>query len=188
MMASRSGQLEITITFLRSIGLELELESDCHGLHGFLPFIQIREGRLHYSFRTLPSDLLHEAGHLAVLPSEWRRHVSGNVDLSLAPLFDSLKNMELEPDCALQRAAVNCGDCEATAWAWAAGMHLGMTAEEIIPDEELHYEGHGGEVRQMLQMGRYFGIHGLQHAGFCLARPRAGEPAFPHMRFWLQPA
>jgi uncharacterized protein len=93
------------------------------------------------------------------------------------------------PDSALARACIQCSDPEATAWAWAAGVHLGLDPKEIVQDDE--YGNGGSDIRLMLSMNKYMGINGLAFAGFCVTRPgpleqMSGLPAYPKLAMWLQ--
>lgn len=165
-------------TFCREIGLEVEWRP---GASGFLKGVEISGGKLLVSPDAEPSNLLHEAGHLAVLPALARRAVCGNVDDGLAAFFDA--GMSEPVDSPFSRALMQSSDTEATAWAWAAGQALGLEARNIIRNED--YDGEGESVRAMLAARCYLGINGLFHAGMCKLR---GEGAYPEMVHWLQPA
>ncbi len=85
------------------------------------------------------------------------------------------------------RAALQCSDPEATAWAWAAGKHLGIPEDEIILDSE--YGNDGAGIRLALSLRSYPGINGLAHAGFCAVRDGVAPlPVFPALAHWTQPA
>ncbi|MFN9471417.1 hypothetical protein [Acidovorax sp.] len=170
--------------FFDEIGLECHFEV---GASGFLPGIAIRNGVLFVDPSAPASNALHEAGHLALLLPKFRMKASGDVSEVFDSMFASLG--DLEPDSPVMRAAMASGDTEATAWAWAAGVHLGLAHELIIQDDE--YDGAGAGIRVMLASGRYAGIHGLAHGGFCATKPGAlathlGLPAFPQLNTWLQ--
>jgi hypothetical protein len=94
-----------------------------------------------------------------------------------------------DPDSAEARAAMQCSDPEATAWAWAAGTRLGLAPDVIIMDEE--YSNTGASVRLALQLRADPGIHGLAYAGFCVCKNHAlaalsGLPVYPELARWLQ--
>jgi hypothetical protein len=74
-----------------------------------------------------------------------------------------------DPDSPAARAAMQCGDPEVTAWAWAAGVHLGLDPKIVIKDEQ--YDGTGASLRLGLRSNAYFGINGLAASGFCAVRP-----------------
>ena len=134
------------------------------------------------------SDVLHEAGHLAIFPSRYRPWVNGNVAKAQRLMFDDLALTEPCPDSPLYRAAIQTSDSEATAWAFAAGVHLGFRENQIILARQ--YQGEGGGLRIALGVGAYHGIHGLAHAGFCatnrLVAQARGIPLYPKLAMWLQ--
>ena len=65
-------------------------------------------------------------------------------------------------------AIVQSSDCEATAWAWAAGLNLGVPIDLIVSDQA--YGSEGASIRTQLRLNAYVGINGLQHAGMCSRR------------------
>lgn len=74
------------------------------------------------------------------------------------------------------------GECEATSWSWAAGMHLGLDSEVII--ENASCEGTGAQLRLALKMGQHFGVHGLARSVLCDLRKNrtTSGPVFPHLQ------
>jgi len=171
------------VAFLSSIGLVVRHVASVSS-DSFLPGIEIRDGEILLSPDGTISSLLHEAGHVACIPTRYRSWVSGDVEEALRAAFKDLNRHDLVPDHALTRAMIQCGDSEATAWAWAAGVHLGIPPAAII--EDLDYNGAGGEVRLGLSVNAYCGINGLAHAGMCKF-PRHGD-GYPKMLKWLQDA
>jgi len=172
------------VDFLRDIGIPVEWKV---GASGFLPFLEIEAGGMLIDPRCPVSNVLHEAGHLACVPAEYRPQINQNVDGGVRQMLDHMRQLNLPPDHPLSRAAVQCSDPEATAWAWAAGLHLGIPPKLIILDSE--YDGVGEDIRQMLEARAYLGINGLQHAGFTAARQQytwLNLPTYPEMAFWLQ--
>ncbi len=142
----------------------------------FLPNITVKDGVIVYNDATHISDLLHEAGHLAILPSRFRK--SANKDFAKI-IRTMMENVDFSnPDAPEARAAIQCSDVEATAWAYAAGKYLGIPDEEIILDHQ--YEGKGNETRDCLHAKCYFGINGLRAAGFF-----ANVKSFPKMERWI---
>ncbi|MNG07217.1 hypothetical protein D3C84_905070 [compost metagenome] len=110
-----------------------------------------------------------------------------NVAGGLRQMLDRIAELGLPPDHPKVRAALQCSDPEATAWAWAAGLALDIPHELIVMDAE--YDGTGADIRMSLSMRAYVGINGLQHAGFTAAREQytwLGLPTYPLMAFWLQ--
>lgn len=180
-----AAELMLVASFLTAIGLPWRWHQ---GANGFCPGIDIVDGVLLIAPDARASAVLHEAGHLATLPGEFRPYAQRDVS-GVQRLVCEHVDFAQDPDGELQRAALQCSDPEATAWAWAAGQHLGLPPRSIIQDDE--YDGDGAFVRIQLATRGYLGINGLAHAGFCAPRPNAyakarGLPAFPELRFWLQ--
>jgi len=166
---------------LNAIGLEVVLQDEADG---FLSDCRIENGRLLVAARCSISNILHEAGHLAILPARFRPWACDDLDVMTVRMLDAIA--DLDPDSPLYRAALQCGDAEATAWAFAFGTHLKIAPEEII--EDYQYEGTGEHVRLCLSMRAYLGINGLAHAGFCSTNRFGRLPVYPSLASWLQPA
>lgn len=156
------------VDFLRAIGIDVqyaELGEAC-----FLPGVEIRDGSLRVDRTRLrwPGDLLHEAGHLAVLPAELRALQSGD-----------LHGNELVP---------HAGEAEAIAWAYAACQAMRLPIELLF--HEGGYHGQGAALAMTFSLGVYPGLHGLMQTGMAdglaQARERGSEP-FPQMKRWLRP-
>ncbi|SFE15794.1 hypothetical protein [Paracidovorax konjaci] len=155
------------VDFLRGIGLpvrEAELPEGC-----FLPGVRIEHGGLCMDMARLrwPGDLLHEAGHLAVVPAALRAQVDG--------ALEALPSVE------------HGGETEATAWAWAAMRHLGLDSAVLFHDGGYH--GQSQSLRFTFEMGVYLGAAGLAAAGLALQPAQAeaqGAQPYPHMQAWLR--
>jgi hypothetical protein len=167
--------------FLNEIGIAARYE---RGARGFSEGCRIDRGTLAVDPACRVSTLLHEAGHLAITPRCFRALMDGNLYVGQRDMLEFVDRAGLHPDEPLYRAVIQCTDPEATAWAWAAGIELGLPAEEIVRDDE--YSGDGETIRLALQMRAYIGVHGLAHAGFCAIRERNGALAWPHLHFWTQ--
>lgn len=159
--------LETITAFLDRIGIET-----CPGpvpRDAFLPGIRVDAGRLVYDAASLtwPGDLLHEAGHVAVMPA------------ALRPL--------LHDGLALEIAVEHASETEATAWAFAAVTHLGLDPALLF-----HGGGYGGASPGLLAtfaMGVYPGAAGLARAGMTYVGQAArdeGLPVYPAMARWLR--
>jgi hypothetical protein len=149
--------------FLASIGLEtapvvLPEAGFLDGLmisHGVL---LIDEARLAY-----PGDLLHEAGHLAVVPGAQRKLLYGNAG----------------SDPGEEMAAI--------AWSYAAALYLG-----IDPAVVFHPNGYSGGSQAILlnfSQGRYFGVPMLEWFGLTADKKTAAllqVSQYPHMLKWLR--
>jgi hypothetical protein len=175
--------VEKTMAFLNEIGLPIAVVP---GASAFLELIRIVEGRLEIDPLCPVSNILHEAGHLATVPSAFRHLMTGNLDEGIKRMFDEIEKMGLHPDHPLSRSAMQASEVEATAWAWAVGEHLDIPPDVAILDSE--YDNDGAEVRSMLMARAYYGIHGLMHAGFCVnrANPNRNLPVYPKLAYWLQ--
>lgn len=147
--------------FLREIGLTVEADSFSEPT--FLEGIMIREGALFVDETKLkyPGDLLHEAGHLAVVPSE-NRKLDGNVG----------------KDGGEEMAAI--------AWSYAALLHLNLEPEIVF-----HAEGYRGESASIIEnftAGRFLGVPILQWRGLAVEKKPAEEMSgefYPNMKKWL---
>ncbi len=131
----------------------------------FLPGILIERGTLVIDRDRLayPGDLLHEAGHLAVVPPAER-----------ATLHDNLQTGPGEEMAAI-------------AWSYAAALHLG-----IDPAVVFHSAGYKGGAQSLIEnfgAGRYFGVPLLQWYGLTRERDDgSGAAVYPKMDGWLRPA
>lgn len=132
-----------SVEFLRSIGLQVEagqIEGET-----FLPGLELRGGVLVYDESKLlyPGDLLHEAGHLAVMSREERAAASANVGV----------------DGGAEMTAI--------AWSYAAALHLGIDPAVVFhPDG---YKGASSSILENFQSGHYFGVPLLIYYGLTTA-------------------
>lgn len=186
-MNNPNDRLSRCIEFLESIGLSVVISP---GADGFTKGIDIKNGELHVDPAiTAPSDILHEAGHVATVPGQYRHLLQRNVEGGVRKMLELIAEGGVEPDSPLFRAALQCSDPEASAWAWAAGKHLGLNDETIIRDQD--FGGDGEIVRLQLRNRAYIGINGLSHAGFCatgeIQAQYNGRPVYPELKMWLQP-
>ncbi len=104
----------------------------------FLPGVAIRRGVLTIDREKLlyPGDLLHEAGHMAVLSPAERAEMDGDVG----------------PDGGMEMAAI--------AWSYAAALHLSLPVEVVFHDDG--YRGGAAGLRQNFALRRYIGTPLLQ--------------------------
>jgi hypothetical protein len=149
--------------FLVSIGLQVGVS---HSLtNPFLPGIEIQNGVLLFDESTLlyPGDLLHEAGHLAMLPPSQRAHANENMG----------------DNGGLEMAAI--------AWSYAAALHLGI--EPAVVFHEAGYRGGSKAILENFTAGRYFGVPLLEWAGLTATGKNAkalGVEPYPAMQRWLR--
>jgi hypothetical protein len=161
------SNLDKTISFLQSIGLTIRynnIETDC-----FLPGISISNGSIIIDKEKLqyPGDILHEAGHLAVVPSEDRASLNEH-DIALRPQREAEEMMTI-------------------AWSYAVCVHLGINARFVFHDDG--YKGGGSSLAENFENKQYFGVPMLQWVGMTLEEKNAiqqGKPAYPAMLHWLR--
>lgn len=129
----------------------------------FVPGIFIEQGELVIDRAKLayPGDLLHEAGHLAIIPPAERRTLSDNLQSSPAE------------------------EMAAIAWSYAAALHIG-----IDPAVVFHPHGYKGQSQSLLDgftNGHGVGAPMLAWYGLTRERPDGtGAPAYPKMSAWLR--
>lgn len=158
-----------TITgFINDIGIpckEGTVKTD-----SFLPGVDIVNGGLIYDAETIlsPGDLLHEAGHVAVLSEEDRADVnSGKI------------NGDID-EAGVEMAAI--------AWSWAALTYLDVAPEVVF--HEHGYKGSGETIIKNFSEERYLGVSLLQWWGMTNEPQQAlnGKPSYPNMEHWLRPS
>ena len=151
------------LDFLREIGLEVELTDWPEST--FLPGVTAANGKLMVDESRLlyPGDLLHEAGHLAVMTSHERTECQG----------------QLANDQGSEIAAI--------AWSYAAVQHLGLSPDVVF--HENGYKGSSATFIENFAEGRYVGVPLLQWMGLAVDEKTAavtGQPPFPKMVRWLR--
>ncbi len=148
------------------VGIGLEVRSGTIGEQTFVPGIVIHHGALVVDPPRMihPGDLLHEAGHLAVMEPDRRQRC--HVDVG-------------------KRAAE---EMMAIAWSWAATVHL-----RLDPTVVFHEDGYKGGSQALIEnfsAGRFIAVPMLQWAGMTADPKRAAElgvDPYPHMLRWLRP-
>lgn len=151
------------VDFIESIGIPV-IEGELPE-RVFVPGIWLDKGRLivDYSKLAYPGDLLHEAGHIAVMLPERREGIS--VD-----------------------ASNNAGDeIAAICWSYAAARHIGVDSKVLF--HEHGYRDDSAWLAETYDGGNYVGLPLLQWMGLTLMEDRAAElgvPPYPHMVRWLR--
>lgn len=154
------------IPFLHSIGIPTSFRTIEDG--SFLPGLLIEEGGIVIDTEALlyPGDILHEAGHIAVVPAAER------------PLLN-------------QEAIVNSfnRDAEemmAIAWSYAACLHLDL--DPLVVFHESGYKGGGSSLVENFKAGRFFGTASLQWCNMTVepAYAKNGVAPYPYMINWLR--
>lgn len=153
---------ERIVSFLRSIGLPVSTRALPEPT--FLPGITVDRGTLVYDPQRLahPGDLLHEAGHLAVLPPAQRQ-----------TMVDDVGN-----DGGMEMGAI--------AWSYAALTQLGLPLEVLFHDHG--YKGDGAHLRETFATGGSLGVPILEWRGLTdWQRPGSEQSAtrYPVMKQWL---
>ena len=106
-LTRRCKYLPLALKFLQSIGIPAHLVP---GSQGFIDHIRIKQGSLEVDPTCPVSNLLHEAGHLAVVPQRFRTLMDGNLDDSFAVMFEQLHSLDLPPDDALVTACLQSSE------------------------------------------------------------------------------
>jgi hypothetical protein len=161
-MAPELSPLENITSFLTGIGLPVRHATSIDS--SVLPGLGIDRGVLVVAPDQLehPGDLLHEAGHLAVLPAAGR----------------SASTTDVGSDGGYEMAAI--------AWSWAALRHLNLDPAVVF--HEGGYQGGGQALIENFEAGRYFGVPMLQWLGLTADSTRAAElgvDPYPAMIRWL---
>ena len=162
---NKQDLLDKITTFLSSIDLKLNFSS--LDFPTFLPGIHIENGVIlvDKDKLTYPGDLLHEAGHLALLSPEDRANANGNLE----PGEDKQKSLEMGVIC----------------WSWAALLHLQLDPKVVFHDEG--YRGASDWYIQMYSTGNYIGLPLLQWMELCKHPSDVNNnPPFPHMLKWTR--
>lgn len=167
-MKDRQAIIDKIIGFIQGIGIEVETAS-LTDTETFVPGIRIEKGRLLYDPANMkyPGDLLHEAGHIAVMPSAERHLYSGDVK-------EDVKEDIMGDEIA------------AILWSFAASNAIGLPLEVVFhPDG---YRGASDWHIQNFKNKTYLGLPLLVWMGFTydLHSTDPEKPPFPQMRRWLR--
>jgi hypothetical protein len=164
---TRDEQIRKICGFLQEIGIEVKFES----VPGttFLAGITIRNGQLVVDDEKLlyPGDILHEAGHIAVVEEQYRAGLNDNVTMSP----EHLDGNELV----------------AILWSYAALKAIGLPEEVVF-----HPDGYKGDSEWYIEQfheGRYVGLPLLQWMGMTADKKKAAElgiAPFPETICWLR--
>jgi hypothetical protein len=153
---------EQIMVFLKEIGLGVRLRPITD--ETFLPGVCLERGGMVVDPEALmyPGDLLHEAGHLAVMTAEQRAATSANAGSDMGD--------EIGAQC----------------WSYAAAVHLGISPEVVF-----HNDGYKGSAKGLIVAFRNgsAGVPLLQWMGLTLDAKRAaevGETPYPKMVRWLR--
>lgn len=153
--------LDRIVAFIKSIGLRVHERPLSEPT--FLPGILIERGELVIDPAKLahPGDLLHEAGHIAVMPPSERPNLTA--DLHSGP--------------GEEMAAI--------AWSYAAAVHLELPIAELFHADG--YKGGSASLAENFSKGDYFGVPLLQWYGLTRERDDgSGAAVYPRMDAWLR--
>lgn len=159
--------LERCIGFLEEIGIPVSYRS--LGETCFLPGLAIAGDRLYIDPEQLryPGDLLHEAGHIAVVPAS-ERSMLNETSIGERPHREAEEMM-------------------AIAWSYAACVHLDLDPRFVF--HEHGYKSGGSHLAETFGNGNYFGVPTLQWVGMAYERADPAEPdrpVYPAMRRWMR--
>jgi hypothetical protein len=154
------------IPFLNGIGIKTifrKIDSPC-----FLPGLIIENGSIIIDRDALlyPGDILHEAGHIAVVPGEYR------AGLNNQSVLDS-KNRETEEMMAI-------------AWSYAACIHLEI--DPVIVFHKNGYKGGGENIVDNFGKGNFSGALALHWCNMTIepGSAKKGDEVYPQMIKWLR--
>ena len=179
------------IGFLRGIGMEVEYGERAH--NGFLPGVNIHGGVIHVDPDTLlgPGDLLHEAGHMIVVPRRFWSRLGTDLQEDIETLLREETAPDGSPDPQLT-AAARQGEFMSQAWSYAVVQHLNLPMGCLFFPGSYKYDRYEGTHPMLawLEQGTHVGPLALAHAGMTgfsgmfAYVGQNGLPPFPQMSRW----
>lgn len=153
------SDLDRIVAFLEEIGIGVVFEEN-DAATGFLPGLRVDRGRLLVDTATLewPGDLLHEAGHLALVPAAKRPTTTDEVEVPGVDMG------QVEPAAML--------------WSYAAAMQIGLEPQQVF-----HGGGYAGKAAGLLRTYGYGVYPGLP----VLVQLGLADASYPRMLRWLAP-
>ncbi|KAA5536462.1 hypothetical protein F0919_01995 [Taibaiella lutea] len=153
--------------FLESIGIKVFYQSLKEDT--FLPGLAIDKGCIYIDLDKLkqPGDILHEAGHIAVVPA--------------------IERTGLTADTIGSRKENIAEEMMAIAWSYAACKYLEIDPYFVFHEEG--YNGGGNYIADQFNQGSYFGVPMLQYVGMTAEAKMSAKlnmPAYPAMSKWLR--
>lgn len=166
MKNSEEITFEKIVNFITEIGIPInfcQINTDT-----FLPGLLIENGTLKIDKFKLKyiGDILHEAGHIALMNPTQRQNLEGKLDGQEQP--EATEMMVI-------------------AWTYAACIEIG-----IAPEVVFHKEGYHGGSDSILEnfcTGRYFGVPMLQWHGLTNEKVDLNKnitTAYPSMKSWIR--
>ena len=164
---SNNQNLQKCIHFLKDIGIRIRFKK-IEG-NSFLPGLSIENGSIIIDRDALkyPGDILHEAGHIAVVPALDRASLN-------ALTIEKRQDREAEEMMAI-------------AWSYAASIHLDIDPYVVFHDDG--YKGGGSYIADNFRNKNYFGLPMLQWIGLAADEKNAAIlniAPFPNMIKWLR--
>jgi hypothetical protein len=159
----KTEMIEI-LAFLRRVGLPVRHERIEEKT--FMPGVTIRCGELVIDKDELvyPGDMLHEAGHLALMSAEERAACDGDAGA----------------DAGAEMAAI--------AWSYAAALEIGIDPVTVFHPHG--YKGGGAAIIENFAAARYFGVRMLQWCGMTTDPTSRERPVdailYPKMKRWVR--
>jgi hypothetical protein len=160
--------LEQCVDFLNNIvGIETTFRKI--GNKSFLPGLLINKGTIIIDKDALehPGDILHEAGHIAVVPA--------------------FERLGLSEKGIIKRRNREGEEIMAIAWSYAACIHLSI--DPFFVFHEQGYRGGRDYITDSCRDKNYIGLDMLENAGMTLTEKKARRlnlSSYPHMAKWLR--
>jgi hypothetical protein len=159
--------IEKSIRFLDETGIAVRFGVVEDG--SFLPGLSIERGCIIVDKEKLkyPGDILHEAGHLAIVPAADRTQLDANL--------------------IAERPQRKAEEMMAIAWSYAAAIYLSIDPHIIFHDDG--YKGGGSYIADSFANKQYFGLPMLQWVGMAADEKKAKElniNPYPEMIKWLR--
>lgn len=181
------------VAFLRTLGFTVEFGQGAAG--GFLPGVNIHAGAIHIDPDTLvsPGDLLHEAGHMAVLPRRLHSRLGRDLEADAIAAVAAEAGAGIPADLTLA-TPLQSGELMAQAWSYAAALHLALPPECVFFPGSYHVDTYEGihPMQRWLEAGSHHGALGLArvgmsgYSGIFAAMGDNGLAPFPRMTRWVQ--
>lgn len=185
--------LDPIVSFLRGIGIGVEFGEGAR--NGFLPGVNIQGGVIHVDPETLvgPGDLLHEAGHIAILPRRFHAQLGRDLDADTRAAIAAEAGPAIPDDLILARP-LQQGEAMAQAWSYAAALHIGVPLPCVFFPGSYKVDSYEGihPIQRWLESGTHHGPNGLAavgmtgFSGIFAFMGDNGLPPFPRMTRWVQ--
>jgi hypothetical protein len=149
-----------------------------------VPNILLQNGKLIIDpIRSLPGDILHEAGHLAIFPKRLRKYCSNNT-ISYGDEMDRvLKEHNIDPTEDEENALMYCYDDQAPqAWQFAANIHLNLPSDTGFGIR--FAEGSGKDVHDSIQVSIGHPLGHRTSVSLYYLKMIESKQAFPKMLRW----